>query len=732
MREFETTMTTAYRRSSLIPLLIWAVAIGCSAEETSTASVPDANAFSTQDADPFGGPTGPEDTEQGPVFVECEEGQACDDEDLCTINDVCIGGVCVGQPIDCGEPGTCSESVCVAGVCQQTVVNGFCFIEDNCWTDGQPNPMEPCRVCAAETTPIAWSDLLDGASCNPENDNLCSTWSCAQGVCVESALTCEEDQNPCTVASCIEGQCSQTVLDDGTPCGGGDGCSAGGTCQAGVCQSGGPSCDDGLNCTVDSCINGQCNHQVSAGFCAIGGLCLASGELNPSSACQRCEPVTNQTAWFNLPNGSACEDGSSCTTGDSCQQGACVPGASPCPDDGNPCSIPTCDDNACGTLPVADGTPCGDDVCTVGALCSGGQCVGGSAPDLDQDGHIDKACGGDDCDDSTSLAHGGLDEICGDAIDNDCDGTTDEASAGCVDTCQTQADCYPERLCGNWYTENINVCSDPCAGDLDCGLDFICTKVPGSAQVGYCQPKLPNGLPHGSPCDSAGTGSECEGGLCLDGVCRAMCMDGNHCPQGQSCSMTGDLTQGLIVGVCLPTGGLMSYPQPCGSGGFGDSTQCASGHCDLTAGLLGQSSPCSPLCSSQSDCAFGQKCGLVFHAAPPFGTGVSNGATLPYSPTHGQYLGVTFDAVTACYTSTLGLSADGTPCNTNNDCMSGHCLQIDQSGGSRCTRMCSLDNDCQAGMVCKLSLVNLISDWLTLEGANAPSGVTYARTCQYP
>ena len=35
-------------------------------------------------------------------------------------------------------------------------------------------------------------------------------------------------------------------------------------------------------------------------------------------------------------------------------------------------------------------------------------------------------------------------------------------------------------------------------------------------------------------------------------------------------------------------------------------------------------------------------------------------------------------------------------------------------------------------MVCKLSLVNLLSDWLTLEGANAPSGVTYARTCQYP
>jgi hypothetical protein len=47
-------------------------------------------------------------------------------------------------------------------------------------------------------------------------------------------------------------------------------------------------------------------------------------------------------------------------------------------------------------------------------------------PDSDGDGFLDAACGGDDCDDSRIDIFPGADEVCGDNLDNDCDGLVDE------------------------------------------------------------------------------------------------------------------------------------------------------------------------------------------------------------------------------------------------------------------------------------------------------------------
>ncbi len=43
-------------------------------------------------------------------------------------------------------------------------------------------------------------------------------------------------------------------------------------------------------------------------------------------------------------------------------------------------------------------------------------------PDADGDGHEDAACGGDDCDDGDPTIYPGAPEVCGDGIDQDCDG----------------------------------------------------------------------------------------------------------------------------------------------------------------------------------------------------------------------------------------------------------------------------------------------------------------------
>jgi formylglycine-generating enzyme required for sulfatase activity len=73
----------------------------------------------------------------------------------------------------------------------------------------------------------------------------------------------------------------------------------------------------------------------------------------------------------------------------------------------------------------------------------------GYAPDVDDDGHADPACGGDDCNDSRADVYPGAPELC-DGKDNDCDGVIDEGfpmgciPEGCFDMGDTTGDGYYE------------------------------------------------------------------------------------------------------------------------------------------------------------------------------------------------------------------------------------------------------------------------------------------------
>ncbi len=130
-------------------------------------------------------------------------------------------------------------------------------------------------------------------------------------------------------------------------------------------------CDDGLECTVDSC----------------------DEELD------RCSHTADHAV---------CQDGVVCNGEEQCRLGVgCGAGARPDCRDESPCTIDSCVEER-------------------------GGCVH-DPRDLDGDTFVtsDYGCGGDDCDDGNAAINPDAEEICDDLRDNDCDGAADFADASC-------------------------------------------------------------------------------------------------------------------------------------------------------------------------------------------------------------------------------------------------------------------------------------------------------------
>jgi len=88
-------------------------------------------------------------------------------------------------------------------------------------------------------------------------------------------------------------------------------------------------------------------------------------------------------------------------------------------------------------------------------------------PDADGDGYAAKSCGGPDCDDTNKDINPSKEEICGDEVDNDCDGEHPEILdcdwGTCPDTCRGDVDfcTYPINGCPDDQFRNGNCCYKP-------------------------------------------------------------------------------------------------------------------------------------------------------------------------------------------------------------------------------------------------------------------------------
>ncbi|MCS6857461.1 MAG: putative metal-binding motif-containing protein [Sandaracinaceae bacterium] len=122
-------------------------------------------------------------------------------------------------------------------------------------------------------------------------------------------------------------------------------------------------CDDRIGCTLERCIGGRCTV---------------------------------------FPRDSECDDGVFCNGFERCDpERGCAPPEKRACDDGSPCTLDRCieEQKRCEHMPR----------------------------DIDEDGDPDGFCvGGSDCDDNNPLRSGRQPEICGDRIDNNCNGRIDE------------------------------------------------------------------------------------------------------------------------------------------------------------------------------------------------------------------------------------------------------------------------------------------------------------------
>lgn len=196
------------------------------------------------------------DPSRGCVNEARPDGSGCSDGNLCTTNDECRSGTCVGGPArNCDDDNSCTTDAC-----------------------------DPATGC--ERTP-----LENGASCS--DDNACTQGdACIRGTCIGGAAVDCADTNPCTDGTCdpVMG-CMQTPVPNGSTCAGSSPCTTRDTCQTGVCTSGASElCSDANPCTADFCtLTGPveapvatCGHSPLANFTPCG----ANGAVCFNGVCQ--------------------------------------------------------------------------------------------------------------------------------------------------------------------------------------------------------------------------------------------------------------------------------------------------------------------------------------------------------------------------------------------------------------------------------------------------------------
>ena len=342
----------------------------------------------------------------------------CDDGDACTTADTCADAVCIGGPPPvCDDGNPCTDDGCNPESGCTKVANSVPCDDLNACTTGDQCGQGLCAgtptVDCDDDNPCTDDSCVPAVGCLHlpnallcDDGNPCTTAdTCTSTVCVGAPTDCD-DGNTCTVDGCDPAVgCTEVPLEEGDACDDGDACTTDGTCLAGDCDPGSPlDCDDGSECTLDTCeeglgctyenVEGPCDdgHACTIGDSCQDGACIAADALtcDDGNGCtdDYCHPTSG---CLFVANEAWCDDGDACTKLDACAAGDCQGAPLDCGDD-NPCTVDSCGEGGtCVHGPSAE--PCDDgDACTTSDGCQAGACAGVPLPCDDGDPCTDDAC----------------------------------------------------------------------------------------------------------------------------------------------------------------------------------------------------------------------------------------------------------------------------------------------------------------------------------------------------
>jgi hypothetical protein len=447
----------------------------------------------------------------------------CTDNDACTVGDVCEASACKpGAAADCDDGDGCTVDLCDMAIgCTTTVDVGAdcddsnaCTTADACAADlagaatcvGGPAPdCDDGNLCTDDSCDVATGckHVDNNAPCD---DGDACTWldTCGGGACLPGAATNCDDGEFCTIDSCdkVLGCLNQPTAD---PCDDGDACTEGDQCVSGLCQPGDLlSCDDGKQCTADSCdkVAGCVNLPLEmtctdGSECTAGDLCDSEGDCVPGDLvdCNDGNSCTNDSCapligcQFVNAQG-ACTDGSVCTDFDNCVDGQCQAGNPiPCTD-GDLCTDDTCDAQT-GCQYSNNTVPCDDgDACTSQDTCKDGACTDTTPTDCD-DGQL---CTLDSCDSEFGCQHAPV-PYCGDPVTLpyinhfDCESpllglwTLSAPSAQGVQWAQDATPAAPGKFGDDGCSLNLNKGDNFADGVIQQGAETPSFNVPDSGTV---------------------------------------------------------------------------------------------------------------------------------------------------------------------------------------------------------------------------------------------------------
>jgi hypothetical protein len=300
----------------------------------------------------------------------------------------------------------------------------------------------------------------------------------------------------------------------------------------------------------------------------------------------------------------------------------------------------------------------GPPACEPGQVCGAGRCVGCMAS-----------------------------EACGDQVDNDCDGVTEDGcsdgggatggsggtggaggSAGAPtgadlgEPCDPGDQCAAGLFCGVAGLAGPRLCTKGCCGSDECDAPgLVCFPSAGGAPL--CWPASaagrakPGVKPVGSDCAAPG---ECRSGWCDSGTCADSCCHASDCAGAAPDCTFRNIGGAAYSGFSCGRGpGASAYQDVC----FGGDSDCRSGVC-TSSGFP----TCSQACCSTSDCGTLLEC--------------------TYAQKNGSMIRLCFG------TGHEGNLEIGEACSADAECRSGWCLSP-PSGASICTDACCRDVDCQ-------------------------------------